>query len=171
MSESCHKPSIVLFAGKTRQNPGALISLQARGSSQILGVLSTLPVTAEVTEVTGPPCHPLPASWALQGRPGDRPFGPGSVGPSADAGCGEGSDSHLRAEMKEPLALGDERAGGAGAGARTGGEGKPRELFFFSSLLRSGTAAASAGLSQGRGKAGPRVEPPPAAPPCPPCPG
>lgn len=129
MKESRRKPGIIFFAGRTRRNPGASISLQAPGSSQTLGVLSTLPVTAEVTEVTGP--HPPPPSrqGGFAGQTGYQPFGPSSVGPSADAGasgrwqggCRErGAIRTSGREMKEPLALGDERAGGATARGEDG---------------------------------------------------
>lgn len=124
MNESGRKPGIVLYAGRTRRNSGASISLQAPGSSQILGVLSTLPVTAEVTKVTGP--HPPPPSQ--QARPcragqvtrhlvlaasGRVPM---PVRAAGGGGCRErGAIRTSGREMKELLALGDERAGGAAA--------------------------------------------------------
>lgn len=55
--------------------------------------------------------------------------------------------------MKEPA--------GPWCGERTRGEGKPRKLFFFSSLLHSGTASGSARLSQGHGERGPVPSPTP----------
>lgn len=123
MNESRRKPGIVLFAGRTRRNPGASISLQAPGSSQILWVLSTLPVTAEATEVTGP--HPPPPSrQAGPCRAGHVashlvPAASGRVPMPARAASGGGGCRERGAirtsgqEMKEPLVLGDERAGRA----------------------------------------------------------
>lgn len=103
--------AIALFPGRTRGDPGALIALQAPGSSQISGVLSTLQRWQRWPVLTH---HPPPGKWGLAGQARLPPFGPSSVGLSDDAGASgrwrgrllqEVNDSHLRA--------GDERAAGA----------------------------------------------------------